>query len=377
MRPAGTSTAWLYCANGARIEVGLSGRFMRRASGERNCMSVARRGRMMPALSPSRQTSPASASPMRACRYASSRRPASQARRRRPRALRHRDRQRPHRHHRSARCRTALPRFDLDSGIVLPRFVDVHTHIDKGHIWRARPIRTARFMGARTTVMADREANWSAEDVRKRMDFALRCAFAHGTGALRTHIDSIGKQTGISWPVFAEMREPGKAASRCRRSRSFRSTSRSTTSRIPRHGRDGRAPWRRARRPHLSGRAARRRRPTRRSTRCSRPRRRTASISISMSTRATRPMRARSSASPRPRCATSSRASIVAGHCCSLALADDAERAATIAKVAEARHRGRVAADVQHVSAGPRSPAARRAGAASRRCTSSPPPASP
>ena len=29
MRPAGTSTAWLYCANGARIEAGLIGRFMR------------------------------------------------------------------------------------------------------------------------------------------------------------------------------------------------------------------------------------------------------------------------------------------------------------------------------------------------------------
>ena len=28
MRPAGTSTAWLYCANGARIEAGLIGRFM-------------------------------------------------------------------------------------------------------------------------------------------------------------------------------------------------------------------------------------------------------------------------------------------------------------------------------------------------------------
>jgi cytosine deaminase len=28
-----------------------------------------------------------------------------------------------------------LPRVDLDNGIVLPRLVDVHTHIDKGHIW--------------------------------------------------------------------------------------------------------------------------------------------------------------------------------------------------------------------------------------------------
>ena len=43
--------------------------------------------------------------------------------------------------------------------------------------------------------------------MRTRMDFSLRCAFAHGTGAIRTHLDSLGKQAAISWPVFAEMRE--------------------------------------------------------------------------------------------------------------------------------------------------------------------------
>jgi len=103
-----------------------------------------------------------------------------------------------------------LPRFDLERGIVLPRFVDVHTHIDKGQIWRRAQNPDGTHMGARIAVMADREANWSAEDVSRRMDFALRCAFAHGTGALRTHIDSIGKQTAISWGVFAEMREQWK-----------------------------------------------------------------------------------------------------------------------------------------------------------------------
>jgi cytosine deaminase len=103
-----------------------------------------------------------------------------------------------------------LPRFDLDRGIVLPRLVDVHTHIDKGHIWHRAQNPNGTHLGARTAVMADREANWSAEDVRKRMDFALRCAFAHGTGALRTHIDSYPKQTPVSWPVFAEMREQWK-----------------------------------------------------------------------------------------------------------------------------------------------------------------------
>ncbi|MEA2880718.1 MAG: cytosine/creatinine deaminase [Hyphomicrobiales bacterium] len=103
-----------------------------------------------------------------------------------------------------------LPRFDLDRGIVLPRLVDVHTHIDKGHIWARAQNPDGTHMGARTAVMADREANWSRDDVARRMDFALRCAFAHGTGALRTHIDSYPKQTPISWPLFAEMREEWK-----------------------------------------------------------------------------------------------------------------------------------------------------------------------
>jgi cytosine deaminase len=103
-----------------------------------------------------------------------------------------------------------LPRFDLASGIVLPRLVDVHTHIDKGHIWQRAQNPDGTHAGARSAVMADREKNWSRADVAKRMDFALRCAFAHGTGALRTHIDSYPKQTPISWPLFAEMRAEWK-----------------------------------------------------------------------------------------------------------------------------------------------------------------------
>jgi cytosine deaminase len=105
-----------------------------------------------------------------------------------------------------------LQSFDLDHGIALPRLVDVHTHIDKGHIWQRAQNPDGTHMGARTAVMADRETNWSRDDVQRRMDFALRCAFAHGTGALRTHIDSYPKQTPISWPLFAEMREEWKGS---------------------------------------------------------------------------------------------------------------------------------------------------------------------
>ena len=110
----------------------------------------------------------------------------------------------------AAAANDGLPRFDLDRGIAFPRLVDVHTHIDKGHIWQRAQNRDGTHMGARMAVMADREKNWSRDDVAKRMEFTLRCAFAHGTGALRTHIDSYPKQTPVSWPLFAEMREHWK-----------------------------------------------------------------------------------------------------------------------------------------------------------------------
>ncbi|GLS28710.1 cytosine deaminase [Mesorhizobium albiziae] len=97
--------------------------------------------------------------------------------------------------------------IDLAGRIVLPAFVDCHTHIDKGHIWPRAPNPDGSFMGALNANGADRRARWTARDVARRMDFSLRSAYAHGTKALRTHIDSEGPQGEISWPVFTEMRE--------------------------------------------------------------------------------------------------------------------------------------------------------------------------
>ena len=91
--------------------------------------------------------------------------------------------------------------------IVMPCFVDAHVHLDKGQIWPRAPNPDGSFMGALTTVGSDREVHWSAPDLRARMEFGLRCAYAHGTRALRTHLDSVGPQTRITWPVFAELSE--------------------------------------------------------------------------------------------------------------------------------------------------------------------------
>ncbi|MGR3497079.1 cytosine deaminase [Citreimonas sp.] len=97
--------------------------------------------------------------------------------------------------------------IDMAGSMVLPAFVDMHTHLDKGHIWDRAPNPDGTFAGALSTVAADRKANWSADDVRARMAFGLRCAYAHGTRAIRTHLDSLPPQDGITWPVFAELRE--------------------------------------------------------------------------------------------------------------------------------------------------------------------------
>lgn len=99
------------------------------------------------------------------------------------------------------------PQIDMGGAIALPCFTDMHTHLDKGHIWPRACNPDGTFMGALNTVGADRVAHWSAEDVRRRMEFSLRCAYAHGTRAIRTHLDSIPPQDAISFPVFAELRE--------------------------------------------------------------------------------------------------------------------------------------------------------------------------
>jgi cytosine deaminase len=99
------------------------------------------------------------------------------------------------------------PDVAMSGRIVLPLFVDVHTHLDKGHIWRRKRNPVGDFPSALAATIEDRSANWTAADVAARMEFSLRCAYAHGTTAVRTHIDSVGQQTRISWPVFAAARE--------------------------------------------------------------------------------------------------------------------------------------------------------------------------
>lgn len=95
-----------------------------------------------------------------------------------------------------------IPVVDLQGGLVWPCFVDMHTHLDKGHIWERSPNPDGTFASAIEAVCADAEKNWNAEDVYRRMEFGLKCSYAHGTKAIRTHIDSAGEQGTVSLEVF-------------------------------------------------------------------------------------------------------------------------------------------------------------------------------
>ncbi len=95
-----------------------------------------------------------------------------------------------------------IPVVDLQGGLVWPCFVDMHTHLDKGHIWERSPNPDGTFASAIEAVRGDAQKNWNADDVYRRMEFGLKCSYAHGTKAIRTHIDSAGEQGTVSLGVF-------------------------------------------------------------------------------------------------------------------------------------------------------------------------------
>lgn len=98
-------------------------------------------------------------------------------------------------------------RIPLHGRQLWPGFVDLHAHLDKGHIWPRCSNPDGTHGGAAAAVASDRAAHWSEQDIAARFDFALRCAEAHGTVAIRTHIDSYEPgQARRGWAVLARQR---------------------------------------------------------------------------------------------------------------------------------------------------------------------------
>jgi cytosine deaminase len=102
---------------------------------------------------------------------------------------------------------TAQEGIDLDRGQVWPCFVDGHVHLDKTQTWPRQPNPDGTHPGAKNAVIADRGNHYSEDDIQSRFDFGLRCALAHGTAAIRTHLDSYWPNAKAHWAVFRRMRD--------------------------------------------------------------------------------------------------------------------------------------------------------------------------
>lgn len=114
---------------------------------------------------------------------------------------------------------TELPRGEIaptsvgEGWIGFPGFVDAHVHLDKAHTWNRCPNSSGTFEEA-LEVLGKDKVNWTSDDVERRGEFALQSAFAYGTSALRSHVDTGYDGAEQTWEVLADLarRWSGKMA---------------------------------------------------------------------------------------------------------------------------------------------------------------------
>lgn len=84
-----------------------------------------------------------------------------------------------------------------------PGFIDAHVHLDKAHTWNRSPNRSGTFTEA-LEVLGKDKGNWTEDDLKQRANFALQSAYAYGTGAMRSHVDTGYEGCERTWSVLAE-----------------------------------------------------------------------------------------------------------------------------------------------------------------------------
>jgi cytosine deaminase len=95
--------------------------------------------------------------------------------------------------------------WDLAGTLVLPGFVDAHTHLDKAFTLPRMQQVQPGLLGAIDAMLADR-VHWTPADVRERAARGLQWAWECGTTHVRTHVDWWEPDaTPMAWPVMAEL----------------------------------------------------------------------------------------------------------------------------------------------------------------------------
>src|SRR5690606_27856598 len=79
--------------------------------------------------------------------------------------------------------------IELAGRIVLPCFIDSHAHLDKAFIVQRTGLPEGGLLDAVQLSMRD-ATNRTEADLRQRMEKGLQMAYANGTIAIRTHLDT-------------------------------------------------------------------------------------------------------------------------------------------------------------------------------------------
>lgn len=76
-------------------------------------------------------------------------------------------------------------------GMLLPRLLEPHAHLDKAFSWSRYPNLSGTYAGAMAANFREHQTR-TLEVVQERFERAMQLVWRHGLRAVRTHIDSLG-----------------------------------------------------------------------------------------------------------------------------------------------------------------------------------------
>ena len=88
-------------------------------------------------------------------------------------------------------------------GMLLPRLLEPHAHLDKAFSWSRYPNLSGTYAGAMAANFREHQSR-TLEVVQERFERAMQLAWRHGLRAVRTHIDSLGPGAQCSWDAILE-----------------------------------------------------------------------------------------------------------------------------------------------------------------------------
>ena len=105
---------------------------------------------------------------------------------------------------------TSIKKSEVKTGgIITPRFSDIHVHLDKtGTSRRIKQRATSLFEAI--DLMNEDKIIWSEEDIYQRANHAVNCAWKHGTGLIRTHVDWEQTSVPLAWEVLKTLQSEWK-----------------------------------------------------------------------------------------------------------------------------------------------------------------------